>query len=319
MIFETIAAIATPVGTGGVGIIRLSGPQAFRIAGRLFRMPDEPLSEAKVSIGFVRDPESGQKVDEALLLRFPAPRSYTTEDVAEIQCHGGAAILEKVLALCLAEGARLAAPGEFTKRAFLGGRLDLSQAEAIGDLIEARTERALENAIAQLEGTLSQALRSSRDRLLDGLARLEAAIDYPDEIDPPSEGELETIFSEAIAVIEGLLGTARQGRILREGFHLALVGEPNVGKSSLLNRLLGTERAIVTAIPGTTRDLIEENLRLGGWLFRLSDTAGIRESEDPIERLGIERSHRVLEEADGVLLVVDATASPTACERADLV
>lgn len=322
MIFETIAAIATPVGPGGVGIIRISGPQAFRITGRLFRISTEPPAEMKVSVGFVRDPESGQKVDEAVLLRFPGPKSYTTEDVAELQCHGGPAILEKVLFLCLAEGARLAAPGEFTKRAFLGGRIDLSQAEAIGDLIEARTERALENAIAQLEGTLSQELRRSRDLLLDGLARLEAAIDYPDEIDPPSPEELGFILTEAKTTIEGLLGTAKTGRILREGLHLALVGEPNVGKSSLLNRLLGTERAIVTAIPGTTRDLIEENLRLGGWLFRLSDTAGIRESEDPIERLGIERSHRVLQEADAVLLVVDATAAPakrTKSERADLV
>lgn len=306
---DTIAAIATPVGTGGIGVIRVSGPEAFAIADRLFTPCPGLVKAPQRQMRYGHVCEGDRHIDEALLLAFPGPKSFTTEDVVEFQCHGGLAVLRKVLSLCLRQGARLAAPGEFTKRAFLGGRLDLTQAEAIGDLIEAKSERALENAISQMDGALSQKLNEIRSHLLNLLARLEASIDYPDEIE-----DLEDLESPLMAIqsaIRDILKTADEGRILREGVTVALTGSPNVGKSSLLNTLLGTDRAIVTDIPGTTRDVIEEQLQLQGWWFRILDTAGIRDdAQDAVEQIGIERSHRAVTEADVALVLVDATQPP---------
>jgi tRNA modification GTPase len=250
-------------------------------------------------------------VDQAVLLVFRAPRSYTTEDVVEIQSHGGTAILQKVLSLCLQEGARLATAGEFTKRAYLGGRFDLAQAEAIADLIGAKTEKALENALSQLDGGLSRDLKNVRESLIEVLARVEAAIDFPDEIEEPKSSEILSNIEGIEKKISLLLSTARQGRILREGMAIALVGNPNVGKSSLLNALLREERAIVTDLPGTTRDLIEENLDIGGYLFRIQDTAGIRDGAfDEAEKLGILRSLEAIRKADALLYLVDASLPP---------
>ncbi len=263
--------------------------------------------------GCIHDPLTDRKVDEAVLLVFRAPRSYTTEDVVEIQSHGGTAILRKVLSLCLKEGARLATAGEFTKRAYLGGRFDLAQAEAISDLIGAKTEKALENALSQLDGGLSRDLKEVRESLLEVLARVEAAIDFPHEIEEPKPSEVLGHIEEIERKISLLLSTARQGRVLREGMAIALVGNPNVGKSSLLNALLREERAIVTDLPGTTRDLIEENLDLGGYLFRIQDTAGIREGAfDQAEKLGILRSLEAIHKSDALLYLVDASLPPAA-------
>lgn len=323
-LLDTIAAIATPPGVGGVGIIRVSGPDAMSMAQGLFRgrglLPlDPPLSERpgrEIHVGYVISPPSGEIVDEIVLLVFRAPHSYTTEDVVEFQCHAGPAVMQRLLALVLAAGARLAAPGEFTKRAFLGGRIDLTQAEAIGEIASARTERALSAAMGQLEGHLARATSSLRAPIKHLLAELEASIDFPDEIDAPSsERMLETL--EALGrQASALAATAEGGRLLREGAALAIVGRPNVGKSSLLNALLQAERAIVTEVAGTTRDVLEAGLSIRGVPFRVLDTAGIRaEGADLAERLGIAKSRTALGEADVRLVVMEAGP---ALEPADL-
>lgn len=310
---DTIAAIATPIGQGGIGIVRLSGPQALAIARKLFvpakGAPNADLASHRLYYGHIVAPQTGRIVDEVLLSYMRAPHTYTRQDVVEINAHGGIVPLREILSLCLEAGARLAREGEFTLRAFLNGRIDLAQAEAVLDIVTARTASALRIAMQQLGGQLSQRIRALRGRLLDLLAYLEASADFPEDELPPHEVEPDLAWAEG--ELRELLRQAEQGMIYRQGVRTAIVGRPNVGKSSLLNRLLRTERAIVTPIPGTTRDTLEESIALQGIPFVLVDTAGISETRDPIERLGIERSAAVLQQADLALVVVDGSQPPS--------
>ena len=316
---DTIAAMATPVGEGGIGIIRLSGPDAGHILERVF-VPASPLPGGRPQprtqhYGHVVDPASGQVVDEVLADYMPAPATYTRQDVVEIDGHGGIVALRRILGLCLRHGARLAEAGEFTARAFLNGRLDLAQAEAVLDVVRSRTEVSLQAAVDQLGGRLSDRLRPLRARLVEALAYTEASLDFAeDEIPPQDVGQA---LEEATAGLEGLLAEADRGIVYRQGVRVAIVGRPNVGKSSLLNRLLRTNRAIVTDVPGTTRDTLEETLNLRGIPVVLVDTAGIQsEPEDLVERLGVERSRAALAQADLALLVVDASQPLTSADEA---
>ncbi len=318
MYADTIAAIATPPGEGGIGTIRLSGPDAGRIMARIFAPASgRPLDLGSVELhkliyGMVRDPGTGEKVDEALAVLMRAPHSYTAEDVVEIDCHGGVVPLQSLLALCLREGARGAEPGEFTLRAFLNGRIDLAQAEAVVDVVRARTGEGLRLAVEQLGGGLSARVKGIRARLLHALAHLEATIDFPEDDVPPADVSPE--LRDALDDLQALIASATTGIVLRQGVRTALVGRPNVGKSSLLNALLRTERAIVTPIPGTTRDTLEEVANVRGVPLVLTDTAGLRageETEDPIERIGMDRTRRALEMADLALLVVDGSQQLT--------
>ncbi|ACL23580.1 tRNA uridine-5-carboxymethylaminomethyl(34) synthesis GTPase MnmE [Chloroflexus aggregans] len=301
---DTIAAIATPPGEGGIGIIRLSGPDAQSIAVKIFR-PIRPgrLRSHRVRYGHVIGPD-GNVIDEALLTFMAAPHSFTREDVIEISCHGGALPVQLTLEAALAAGARLANPGEFTMRAFLNGRIDLSQAEATLDVIRAQTSAGLAVAQAQLGGWLAREVRVARAALLEPLAYITALIDFPEEgIEPQA---VAAPIAQALATVERLLASAEQGIVLRNGARVALVGRPNVGKSSLLNALLRVERAIVTPIPGTTRDTLEETANLAGVPVVLIDTAGMRNSTDPVEQIGVERAAAALASADLALLVFDA-------------
>jgi tRNA modification GTPase len=310
MLDDTIAAISTPVGAGAIGIVRLSGPQALPIAQSLFSGVEKPQSH-HAHLGLILHPVSRQPLDQALLLYMQSPRSFTGEDIVELHCHGGVHLLRSVLNLCLEQGARLAFPGEFSQRAFLNGKLDLTQAEAIMDLIHSRSDPALFQASHQLEGQLSAPIRVLREQLLELLAAIEANIDFPDEVDPVSDTEVIEVIAAALTQTEQLLATHQAGRIWKEGLRLALIGQPNVGKSTLLNRLLRYERAIVSEIPGTTRDTVEDDCYLGGIPVRLVDTAGLRQTGDKVEQIGIERSLQALAEADLVLLIVDATQGLT--------
>ena len=316
---DTIAAISTPPGEGGIGIIRISGPDAIKIGVAVFRfhkIVKEPQSH-RLYYGHVTDPKDGRIVDEALISFMPAPHTYTREDIVEINCHGGALPVSKTLGLVLAAGARMAEPGEFTQRAFLNGRIDLAQAEAVIQIIRAKTETAMVLGIAQLQGRLSGAVKEIRQALLRILAHIEASIDYPEHQDV-EELAIEQIVrgvEPALASISTLLETADRGRILREGIRTAIVGRPNVGKSSLLNALLHEQRAIVTAIPGTTRDVLEESINLGGVALTVIDTAGIRETVDQVEQIGVARSRAALEKADLVLFVMDASLPFTLEDR----
>lgn len=310
---ETICAIATPIGIGGIGIIKISGPDALTILQRLFapsRSSPVPAPSHKLTYGWIVDPASGTAVDEVLASYMAGPRSYTGEDVVEINCHSGYVVLNRILALVLAQGARPARPGEFTLRAFLNGRLDLSQAEAVADVIHARSEKALEAAGRQLRKGLGEAVARWREDLLDMEARLEALMDFPEEMD--AEADLSLLEDLALRVERHVLPAVRsilehyeESRVLREGLSMVLVGKPNVGKSSLLNALVGQDRAIVTPIAGTTRDVIEDGFLVGGLWVRVLDTAGIREEPDVIESLGIERTLRSVDQADLVLWIVD--------------
>ena len=305
---DTIAAISTPFGEGAIAVLRLSGPRAVQIADAVFRGKAKPsAAAARVQhFGAIHDGEL--KLDDVLLTVFRAPHSYTGEDVVEIAGHGGVLVARRVLEVSLKNGARSAGPGEFTQRAYLHGKMDLTQAEAVMDLITAQTDLALRAATEQLEGRLGERIRALREALLETLAHVEAFIDFPDEdIDPDTGAALQGRIEAARADVATLLATAGQGRILREGVRAVIYGAPNVGKSSLLNLLLGTERAIVSARPGTTRDVIEEVINLRGLPLRLSDTAGVRESDDEIERAGMERTRRAVEHADLVLHIVDAS------------
>ena len=306
--FDTIAAIATAVapGEGSVAIVRISGPGAEAIGQQLFVAPgSQSRGSHRVLYGHVVDPASQQRVDEALLLLMRAPRSFTRETVVELHCHGGLVAVQRVLELVLAAGARRALPGEFTQRAFLNGRLDLTRAEAISEMVCSRSRRAAQLAMAGMDGGLQQQISGLRERLLDQLAELEARVDFEEDL-PPLDGEaVVTEFMAVLAALEHLVVQARQGELLREGLRVAIVGRPNVGKSSLLNALSRRERAIVTELPGTTRDLLESELVLQGVPLTLLDTAGIRSTDDPVERLGIERSRQALASADAVLLLVD--------------
>ena len=309
---DTISAIATPNGEGGIGIIRLSGPLAIPISAVLFH-PSRQISDFKsytIHHGQVIDPESNQVVDEVLLNVFRSPKSYTTEDMVEFNCHGGSIILRRVLELTLKHGARIADPGEFTKRAFLNGRIDLAQAEAVIDLIQAKSDIARQMAVDQLGGKLSQTIASINDQIIGLLAETEAMVDFPDEdLDFMDFSKILQSSKEIRLALDELIATADDGRIIREGINCAILGKPNVGKSSLLNALLETDRAIVTEIPGTTRDTIEESVSISGIPLNLIDTAGIRETDNLIEQHGVERSKSFLAEAD-LLLVMISAADP---------
>jgi len=311
---DTIAAISTPLGQGGIGIVRLSGPEALAIAQKLFKPASTEfpgkIESHRLYYGHIVQPRTTQVVDEVLLSYMRAPHTYTRQDVVEINAHGGIAPLREILSLCLEAGARMAHEGEFTLRAFLNGRLDLAQAEAVLDVITAKTEASLRIALAQLGGHLSRRTRGLRSRLIDVLAYLEASIDFPEDEIPPHQVDQDLRLVER--ELADLLRQAECGMIYRQGVRVAIVGQPNVGKSSLLNALLRTERAIVTPIPGTTRDTLEETIALQGIPFVLVDTAGISEAVDLIERLGVERSRSSLRQADLVLVVVDGSILPNA-------
>lgn len=310
MINDTIAAIATPLGEGGIGIVRISGPEAVSIGDQMFAAKrGDTLAELgtyKVRYGRVLEPETNRQLDEALALVMLAPHSYTGEDVVEIQCHGGVVVIREILDLALRLGARLAEPGEFTKRAFLNGRLDLSQAEAVMDIIQSQTRLGLEVAVDQLEGSLSRRIVSLNEHLFDIVVRVEASIDFPeDDLPEILPDEIDDVIVQSLEELDELLATADEGKMLREGLRTVITGRPNVGKSTLLNKLLDENRALVTDIPGTTRDAIEETINLRGIPLRLVDTAGIRETGDVVERLGVERSLELLDQADLVLHVLD--------------
>lgn len=307
---ETIAALATPPGEGALAVVRISGPKAVAVADAVFKGAKAPsvMEERRVAFGRIADAK-GEFIDEVLVSVFRNPRSYTGEDLVEISGHGGSLVASRVLATVLAAGARMARPGEFTERAFLNGKLDLTQAEAVMDLITAQTPRAAKAAAGQLEGRLGEEIHVLRSGLLECVAHLEAFIDFPEEgIDPESGTALRHRMEKIQGRLGQLLATANEGRLLREGIALALCGAPNAGKSSLLNRLLGVERAIVSETAGTTRDTIEEHASLGGYPFRVIDTAGLRETEDPVEREGVERARRAAEAADLRIRLVDAAA-----------
>jgi len=305
---DTIAALATPFGAGAVALIRMSGPRAVEIADQVFhgRRPVAEVPAGRVVQGRIE--HDGAVIDEVLLTVFRTPRSYTGEDVVEVSGHGGVVVAQAVLRALLSAGARPAAPGEFTQRAFLNGKMDLTQAEAVMDLINARGEAAARAAAGQLEGRLGRVVERLRGDMLTAVAHLEAFIDFPEEgIDPESGKALLGRVDDLSSAVTRLLSTADEGRLLREGVRLVIHGEPNAGKSSLLNLLVGYDRAMVSEIPGTTRDTIEENLTLRGIPFRVIDTAGLRESSDPLEIEGMRRTREHLEKADVLVHVVDAT------------
>jgi len=319
---DTIAAISTSIGEWGIGIVRMSGPQALAIVRHLFSpgalpRPDDgcDFEPYHLHYGHITDPATGEVVDEVLVVHMPSPRTYTRQDVVEVDAHGGTVAVRRILALCLEQGARLAQPGEFTLRAFLNGRIDLAQAEAVLDVVQAKTDRALQTAVGQLTGHLSERVRSVRALLLDILAHVEASLDLmADEL---PERDIAADLRQAVVQLQDLLASANRGIIYRQGVRVAIVGRPNVGKSSLLNCLLRTSRAIVTEIPGTTRDTLEETVNLEGVPVVLVDTAGIAAmTDDPIERLGIERSRRALDQADLALLVLDASEPLTDADLA---
>ena len=316
---DTIAAISTTAGQAAIGIVRLSGPRSVEIASKIFRPTNQKdlTKQATFTMrhGAVYDTK-GNRIDEVLISLMKAPRSYTAEDVVEINCHGGPISLRSVLELVLERGACLAEPGEFTKRAYLNGRIDLAQAEAVADIIQAKTKLALKSAQRQLEGKLSTAIKNLKEMLVDIMAQLQAAIDFSDEdIEPDAHPALLGKLDAVKAQLEALISTKTDGQLLKEGIKTAIVGGPNVGKSSLLNALLQRERAIVTETAGTTRDMIEEIINVKGLPLVLQDTAGIREAFDGAEKKGIGISLRILEQADLVLLVIDSTVPLGNIER----
>ncbi|MEN6437713.1 MAG: tRNA uridine-5-carboxymethylaminomethyl(34) synthesis GTPase MnmE [Syntrophobacter sp.] len=321
---DTICAIATSIGEAGIGLIKISGPGALGIARKIFKSPrsDAGLKSHVLHYGWIEDPHSGQLLDEVLLSYMAAPRTYTREDVVEINCHSGYAVLSRIMELVLASGARLAEPGEFTRRAFLNGRIDLSQAEAVIEIIHSRSDQRLLLANRHLRGDFRSAIEEWRETILQSQAQLEAFIDFSEDLPEESEEQapvcrslLETIRSNVLKPMEHLLIRYDEGRVLREGLTLVLVGKPNVGKSSMLNALLGKDRAIVTAAPGTTRDVIEDSFLLSGVQVRILDTAGIRNQPDEIESCGIERALRSVSEADVVLWLIDQSRPLTSEDR----
>jgi tRNA modification GTPase len=309
---DTIAAIATAYGEGGIGIIRLSGGESKKILDRIFVPKDKTYKEAIVNkrlyYGHIVDLEQHQEIDEVMAVYMNAPKTYTAEDVVEIYCHGSVVALRKTLSLVLKHGARMAEKGEFTKRAFLNGRLDLSQAEAVIDIVKAKTDKSFDVALSQMEGALSLKVKDIRQVLMDLLVDITVNLDYPDEdIEELTYEKLKTSILLISDMIDKLLSTSGTGRIIREGLNIAIIGKPNVGKSSLMNALLREARAIVTEIPGTTRDTIEEVISIRDIPVKLTDTAGIRETEDQIERIGIEKSKESFNKADLIVLILDGS------------
>jgi tRNA modification GTPase len=319
---DTIAAIATPPGAGGIGVIRVSGSDAFRLVLPLFRRPGagEAVSALPAShqltYGRIIDPLTHELLDEVLVAFMRAPHTYTREDVVEIQGHGGPLVLKRILRAVLSQGARMANPGEFTLRAFLNGRLDLAQAEAVMDLIGSETEASQRLALQQLQGRISAQIEDARTSILGAIARIEASIDFPeDDIPTPQADELRPLIAAAQQQVAALLAGSEQGRLYRQGLRTAIIGRPNVGKSSLLNALLRTDRAIVTPVAGTTRDTVEEVANLRGIPLHLIDTAGITPTDDPVEQIGVQRSRAAAENADVVLLVFDGSELLTTQDR----
>ncbi|OUC12451.1 MAG: tRNA uridine-5-carboxymethylaminomethyl(34) synthesis GTPase MnmE [Alkalinema sp. CACIAM 70d] len=314
----TIVAIATAIvpEQGSVGIIRMSGSEAVAIARQIFHAPGQQVWEShRILYGFVKDPATQTTIDEALLLVMLSPRSYTKEDVVEFHCHGGIIAVQQVLQVCVAQGARLAQPGEFTLRAFLNGRIDLTQAESISDLVGARSPQAAATALAGIQGKLAQPIRDLRTTCLDILAEVEARIDFEDDLPPLDEAQVVASVAQVVADVNRILATADRGELLRTGLKVAIVGRPNVGKSSLLNAWSRSDRAIVTELPGTTRDVVESQLVVGGIPIQVLDTAGIRETEDLVESIGVERSRQAAQSADLVLFTIAADQGWTAGER----
>ena len=314
---ETIVAIATAVipQQGSVGIVRLSGNKSLAIAKDLFHSPGkQEWATHRILYGYIRHPKTKQVVDEALLLLMLKPRSFTREDVVEFHCHGGIIAVQEVLQLCISLGARLAQPGEFSLRAFLNGRIDLIQAESIVELVSAQSKAASQAALAGLTGKLGSPIRDLRETCLNILAEVEARIDFADDLPPLDEAEIQQQLTSVLACVKTILSTAEQGKLLRNGLKVAIVGCPNVGKSSLLNAWSKSDRAIVTDLPGTTRDVIESTLVVGGIPIEVLDTAGIRETIDTVEKIGVERSRHAATNADLVLLTVDASLGWTTAD-----
>ena len=315
---ETIVAIATAIAPqqGSVGIVRLSGAKSLAIAQNLFYAPGkQEWSSHRIIYGYIRDPQTQETVDEALLLLMMQPRSYTREDVVEFHCHGGIMAVQSVLQLCVAQGARLAQPGEFSLRAFLNGRIDLTQAESIAELVSAQSQQASQIAVAGLQGKLGNPIKDLRAICLDILAEVEARIDFADDLPPLDEAEIQQQLEDVLTQVQAILATAEQGELLRRGLKVAIVGCPNVGKSSLLNAWSKTDRAIVTNLPGTTRDVIESTLVVEGIPVQVLDTAGIRETGDTVEQIGVERSRHAAQNADLVLLTIDGSLGWTDADR----
>lgn len=313
---DTIAAISTPPGEGGIGIVRLSGEESLKIAEQVYKLGNKQLSDQPshtIHYGNIYHPKTNEKIDEVMVTIMRGPKTYTREDIVEINTHGGIHVTNKVLQTVVGAGARLAEPGEFTQRAFLNGRIDLSQAEAVMDVIRAKTDKAMFNAISQLDGDLSKLIKNIRQEILETLAQVEVNIDYPeyDEVEEMTSKLLKEKATEVKTHVEGILETAQQGKILRDGLATAIIGRPNVGKSSLLNAFVRSDKAIVTDVAGTTRDVIEEFVNVKGVPLRMIDTAGIRDTEDEVERIGVSRSKKEIEQAELVLLLFDQSQKLT--------
>ncbi len=313
MLFDTITAISTPIGEGAIGIVRISGPDSFQILSEIFKPFKKSIQKfenRKMYYGHIVN--DSKIIDEVMIVKLPSSGSYTMEDIVEINCHGGMMPLREILALVLSKGARIADKGEFTKRAFLNGRIDLAQAESVMDLISAKTEIGFDIAMNQLKGHLSEKITKHRNDLINLMAEIEVSIDYPEEdIEEITYSKIETTLKEIKVQLNELLEKSKSGKIIREGLKTVIVGKPNVGKSSLMNALLKDSRAIVTEIPGTTRDVIEEYMNISGIPIKLMDTAGIRDTEDVVEKIGVQKSKHFFNEADLIIFVLDASVALT--------